>query len=68
MNLNEYRINHARRGCYEVILVTGSADDLKHRYLTNFRNKKAALKFIEAHEKGEVKVDPETCIPTPDFK
>ena len=62
--LNNYVINHPRHGCYEVIL----KDDEKLIYLTNFRNKKAAEKFIEAHKKNEVTIDPETCVPTPDFK
>ncbi len=37
-------------------------------YLTNFKNKKAAERFIEAHKKDQVGIDPETCVPTPDFK
>ncbi|MAG27089.1 hypothetical protein CMI47_16250 [Candidatus Pacearchaeota archaeon] len=61
---SNYNIRHARHGCYEVILHR----DEKMIYLTNFRNKKAAEKFIEAHKNGEVSIDPETCIPTPDFK
>jgi len=61
---SDYLINHVRHGCYEVILKTGE----KLVYLTNFRNKKAAERFIKAHEKNEVIIDPETCIPTPDFK
>ena len=59
-----YEIRHARHGCYEVLLQDGD----KTIYLTNFRNKKAAQKFIKAHENNEVTIDPETCIPTPDFK
>jgi len=62
--VSNYQINHPRHGCYEVILQAGE----KMIYLTNFRNKKAAQKFIEAHENDEVTIDPETCIPTPDFK
>jgi len=62
--VSNYHINHARHGCYEVILQRNE----KMLYLTNFRNKKAAQKFIEAHKKNEVTIDPETCIPTPDFK
>jgi len=59
-----YQIRHAARGCYEVILEAGE----KMIYLTNFRNKRAAQKFIEAHKNNEVTIDPETCVPTPDFK
>ena len=61
--VSNYDIIHARHGCYEVILRTGE----KMVYLTNFRNKKAAMRFIKAHEKNEVVIDPETCVPTPDF-
>ena len=61
---NNYVVNHVRHGCYEVLLKQGE----KTIYLTNFRNKKAAEKFIVAHEQGLVTIDPETCIPTPDFK
>ena len=64
----EYEIKHVRRGCYEVILNDDSKSVGKHMYLTNFRNKKAAQKFIEAHKKGEVSIDAATCVPTPDFK
>tara|TARA_R100001594_G_scaffold613_3_gene2445 strand:- start:847 stop:984 length:138 start_codon:yes stop_codon:yes gene_type:complete len=42
--------------------------DEKLIYLTNFRNKKAAERFIEAHSNDQVEIDPETCVPTPDFK
>jgi len=59
-----YHVNHVRHGCYEVILQINE----KMIYLTNFRNKKATQKFIEAHKNNEVTIDPETCIPTPDFK
>jgi len=62
--VSKYIIRHARHGCYEVILQTGE----KMAYLTNFKNKKAAEKFVEAHENDEVTIDPETCIPKPDFK
>ncbi len=62
--VSNYDIIHARHGGYEVILRTGE----KMVYLTNFRNKKAAQRFVEAHEKNEVTIDPETCVPTPDFK
>ncbi len=61
---DNYIINHVRHGCYEVLM----KEDEKTIYLTNFRNKKAALKFVEAHKQDEVTIDPETCIPTPDFK
>ena len=59
-----YDIRHAARGCYEVILKKNE----KMIYLTNFKNKKAAARFVEAHKNNEVVIDPETCIPTPDFK
>jgi hypothetical protein len=62
--VSNYLINHHRHGCYEVILKTGE----QMLYLTNFKNKKAAEKFVEAHKKDQVTIDPETCIPTPDFK
>ena len=62
--ISKYVINHSRHGCYEVILKTGE----RMVYLTNFKNKKAAERFIEAHEKGQVTINPETCVPTPDFK
>ena len=62
--VSNYIINHVRHGCYEVILKMES----KLVYLTNFRNKKAAERFIEAHENNQVTIDPETCVPTPDFK
>ena len=62
--VSNYIINHVRHGCYEVILKIKE----KLIYLTNFRNKKAAERFIEAHKKNMVTIDPETCIPTPDFK
>ena len=59
-----YIINHVRHGCYEVVL----RDDERLVYLTNFRNKKAAERFIAAHKRDEVTIDPDTRIPTPDFK
>tara|TARA_R110000824_G_scaffold223032_4_gene410786 strand:+ start:116 stop:406 length:291 start_codon:yes stop_codon:yes gene_type:complete len=62
--VSNYIINHRRHGCYEVVLKTGE----KMLYLTNFKNKKAAEKFVEAHKLDQVIIDPETCIPTPDFK
>jgi len=62
--VSDYIINHIRHGCYEVILKI----DEKMIYLTNFKNKKAAASFIKAHKKDQVVIDPETCIPTPDFK
>ena len=61
---DNYVINHARHGCYEVLIKTGE----RTIYLTNFRNKKAATLFIEAHKKDQVVIDPDTCVPTPDFK
>jgi len=30
--------------------------------------KKAVKEFVEQHARGNVTIDPETCIPTPDFK
>tara|TARA_R110000824_G_scaffold148920_7_gene318920 strand:- start:236 stop:436 length:201 start_codon:yes stop_codon:yes gene_type:complete len=66
--MKEYRIDRVRRACYEVTLVDESKDIGRYKHLTNFTNKKAALKFIEAHKRGEVTIDPETGIPTPDFK
>jgi hypothetical protein len=66
--MKEYQIKHVRRGCYQVFLVDSSRDIGRYQYLTNFKNKKAAKNFIEAHKRGEVEIDPETCIPTPDFK
>jgi len=62
--ISNYVISHSRHGCYEVILHMGE----KMIYLTNFKNKKAAERFIEAHKKDQVKIDPETLVPTPDFK
>jgi len=62
--VSDYVISHVRHGCYEVILKTGE----KMIYLTNFKNKKAAARFIEAHKDNQVTIDPETCVPTPDFK
>lgn len=59
-----YIINHVRHGCYEVIL----RQDEHLVYLTNFRNKKAAERFIGAHKQGQVTIDPDTRVPTPDFK
>jgi len=67
-SLVEYEIRHPRRAVYEVVLVDRNKTIGRYRYLTNFKNKKAAKNFIEAHKKGEVEIDPETCIPTPDFK
>ena len=59
-----YIVNHVRHGCYEVLLRDGE----RLHYLTNFRNKKAADSFIAAHKRDEVTIDPDTRIPTPDFK
>jgi len=64
MKVEEYTINHAKRGCYEVLLESGE----QLLYLTNFRNPRAAKKFIEEHKKGNVSIDLDTCIPTPDFE
>jgi hypothetical protein len=66
--MKEYTISHKRRGCYEVCLVYPHGEVVRSEYLTNFRNKKAAKRFIEEHQKGKVTIDPDTCIPTPDFK
>ena len=63
----KYKIDHVRRGCYSVTLVDEAKSIGRYKHLTTFKNKKAAKKFIEAHEKGEVIIDKETCIPTPDF-
>lgn len=67
MSHKEYVIRHVRRGCYEVTLVDESKSIGKYKHLTNFKNKKAAKNFIEAHKAGKVTIDPETGIPTPDF-
>ena len=67
MKMAEYEINHVRHGCYSVILVDETKSVGQYRHLTFFKNKKAAKKFIEAHKKGEVTIDKETGIPTPDF-
>lgn len=64
----QYQINHVRHGCYEVHLVDENKEIGRYQYLTNFRNLKAAKKFVEQHVMGNVTIDPETCIPTPDFK
>lgn len=61
---SKYHVNHARHGCYEVILEEGD----RKIYLTNFKNKKAAANFILAHQAGKVTIDPDTRVPTPDFK
>ena len=63
-----YQIDHVRHGCYEVRIVDETKEVGKYKYLTNFRNKKAAKNFILEHKKGNVTIDPESCIPTPDFK
>tara|TARA_Y100000034_G_C6607955_1_gene264687 strand:+ start:337 stop:531 length:195 start_codon:yes stop_codon:yes gene_type:complete len=64
MKIEDYIVNHAKRGCYEVLLEEGE----QLLYLTNFRNPRAAKKFIEEHKRGNVRIDPDTCIPTPDFE
>lgn len=66
--IQQYQINHPRHSCYEIILIDESKEVGKFKYLTNFRNKKAAKKFIEQHVLGNVIIDPETNVPTPDFK
>lgn len=66
--MKEYKINHVRHGCWQVVLVDESKTIGRYRHLTNFRNKRAAKQFIEQHKKGNVTIDPETGIPTPDFK
>ena len=58
-----YIISHVRHGCYEVVLHM----DEHLRYLTNFRNKDAAERFIAAHKKNKVTIDLDTRVPTPDF-
>ena len=42
--VGEYEIKHVRHGCYEVRLVDETKDIGKYKYLTNFRNKKAAIR------------------------
>ena len=64
----EYQIEHKRHGCYQIVLVDETKEVGRYRYLTNFRNKKAAKRFVEEHKKGNITIDPETGIPTPDFK
>jgi hypothetical protein len=66
--IKQYQITHKRHGCYEVVFVDNSKEIGKFTYLTNFRNKKAVKEFVEQHARGNVTIDPETCIPTPDFK
>tara|TARA_R110000851_G_scaffold329628_1_gene501683 strand:- start:2480 stop:2680 length:201 start_codon:yes stop_codon:yes gene_type:complete len=66
--MKEYQIEHKRHGCYYVNIVDESKDIGRYQYLTCFRNKKAAKNFVEEHKKGNVTIDPETCIPTPDFR
>tara|TARA_R110002020_G_scaffold11386_10_gene42943 strand:+ start:1713 stop:1931 length:219 start_codon:yes stop_codon:yes gene_type:complete len=65
---DDYQINHVRHGCYEVIKIDRSLEFIRYVYLTNFRNMKAAKKFIEQHMIGAVKIDTVTRIPDPDFK
>ena len=66
--IGEYEIKHVKHSCYEVRLIDKSKEIGKYKYLTNFRNKKAAKAFVKAHKEGKVVIDPETSIPTPDFK
>lgn len=71
LKINEhsyYEVDHVRHGCYEVRIVDESKEIGKYKYLTNFRNKKAAKKFIEQHKLDNVTIDPKTSIPIPDFK
>ena len=64
----EYVIEHIRHGCYSVTEVDNEKNIGRYRYLTNFKNKKAAKNFLEEYKKGNVSIDPETRVPTPDFK
>tara|TARA_Y100000593_G_C4067330_1_gene217401 strand:- start:165 stop:407 length:243 start_codon:yes stop_codon:yes gene_type:complete len=57
----EYRIRHAARGCYEVCRITPEG---RMGYLTNFKSKRDAKRFVDDHRAGLVTVDPETCIPS----
>ena len=66
--MEEYLINHVARGCYEVILARKSKSNNTYEYLTNFKNKRAAMSFVEAHKLNKVVVDIDTRIPTPDFR
>jgi tRNA uridine 5-carbamoylmethylation protein Kti12 len=66
--MKQYQITHKRHGCYEIIFVDESLEVGKFKYMTNFRNKKAAKNFVEQHALGNVTIDPETHVPTPDFK
>jgi hypothetical protein len=66
--MKEYLVNHVARGCYEVVLAEKVGNDRKYGYLTNFKNKKAAVSFVEAHKLNKVVVDPNTRVPSPDFK
>lgn len=71
MKINDhsyYEIEHLRHGCYEVRIIDETKEVGKYKYLTNFRNKKSAKNFIIEHKKGNVTIDPITCVPTPDFK
>jgi len=65
---DDYQIRHARHGCYEVRLVDETAEPTSYRYLTNFKNMRAAKKFIKEYSAGNVTIDPDTRVPTPDFK
>jgi len=65
--MKEYLIEHKKHGCYDVTLVDDSKEVGRYKYLTCFRNKRAANNFVKEHKKGNVVIDPETCIPTPDF-
>ena len=45
-----------------------TVEPTSHRYLTNFKNMRAAKKFIKEYSAGNVTIDPDTRVPTPDFK
>tara|TARA_R110000824_G_scaffold24884_20_gene87181 strand:+ start:486 stop:686 length:201 start_codon:yes stop_codon:yes gene_type:complete len=64
----EYVIEHRKHGCYSVTEVDDEKEAGRYKYLTNFKNKKAAKKFVEEYKKGNVVIDPETRVPTPDFQ
>jgi hypothetical protein len=66
--MKEYLIEHKKHGVYDVTLVDESKEVGRYQYLTCFRNKKAANCFVKEHKKGNVVIDPETRIPTPDFR
>ena len=63
----EYCIESVSRTCYQVIRVQSGGRTPRRQYLTNFKKKRAAKAFIEEYKKGNVSIDPETNVPTPDF-